>query len=103
MGIYKLATRDLQILRTAWLRAFTTPSLASFASSAKFTMVDIADSLEAANRQIETRPLLLVPLSLSPISHGCESQCFGGHCGSLGHGGSGSWVTVWWWIRFGGG
>ena len=42
-------------------------------------------------------------LTLSLVSHGCELQCFGGHCGSPGHGGSGSWITVWWWIGFGGG
>jgi hypothetical protein len=38
------ATSDLQMLRTAWPGAFT-PSLASFASSARFTIVDTADSL----------------------------------------------------------
>ena len=38
------ATRDLQILRIAWLGALT-PSLASLASSAKLTMVVTADSL----------------------------------------------------------
>ena len=29
------------------------------------------------------------------------TQCFDSHCGSLRHGGSGSWVKVWWWIVFG--
>ena len=35
------AKRDLQMLRTAWLGALT-PSLANFASSARFTIVDTA-------------------------------------------------------------
>lgn len=38
------ATRDLQTLRKAWLGALT-PSLASLASSARFTIVVTADSL----------------------------------------------------------
>lgn len=38
------ATSDLQMLSKAWLGALT-PSLASFASSARFTIVDTAESL----------------------------------------------------------
>ena len=45
-------------------------------------------------------PSLARPFLSLTDSHGCESQCFGGHCGSLGHGGFGSWVTVWWSIGF---
>ena len=52
------AMRDLQMLTKAWLGALT-PSLASLASSARFTIVETADSpvvlLTASSEAIKTK------------------------------------------------